>query len=328
MRTEELPPISEQFPRLRLGISACLLGQEVRYDGGHKRYHFVTDSLSEYADYLPICPEVAAGLGVPRPPIQLVGSDPRTVRALNVRDPKQDVTESLQHASRQTLSRLQELDGYILKKDSPSCGMERVKLYSCHNKAPKRMAQGLFARELLAAYPLLPVEEEGRLNDPVLRENFVNRLYVWNHWRQLRQEPLQKDNLVRFHSANKYLVMAHSQAAYKRMGQLLSDLNRDSLEQIAQHYIEELMAALKRRVSRLRHVNVLQHILGHLKRQIDADSKRRLLASIHAYQQGKIPLAVPISLLRHYLRNHPDTCMAAQRYLRSHPEALALRNQI
>lgn len=328
MQAQQLPQADQNFPRLRLGISSCLLGQEVRYDGGHKRDRFITDALSRFSDFVPVCPELAAGLGVPRPPVQLVGSPGGVIRALGVRDETLDVTRELEQASSQAMPSLAGLDGYILKKDSPSCGMERVKLYARHNQAPKRQGTGLYAAILMQTYPLLPIEEEGRLNDPVLRENFINRTYAWQAWRQLQQKGLNKSRLIAFHSSCKYLVMAHSQASYKRLGTLLSDLTARPLEEIAGAYIGELMTTLSRRVNPARHVNVLQHIMGYLKSSIDGGDKAELLAALESYRRREVPLVVPVTLLRHYFRRHPDPYMAAQRYLHPHPDGLALRSHI
>jgi len=314
-------------PLPRVGVSACLLGQPVRYDGGHKRDSFIADTLAEYLELIPVCPEAAIGLGVPRPTIRLLGEvrRPRLVGAL---DPSLDVTEKMETFAERQIDALGDLCGYILKKDSPSCGMERVKLFSPEGGGAVRKGTGVFAAILMRRRPLLPVEEEGRLNDPVLRENFINRVYVMLRWQNLRRQGLNAARLIEFHTAHKYLVMAHSQAAYRRMGTLLSDLSGGRADSAAHDYVEELMNALARRVTRPRHVNVLQHILGYLKRRIDRDDKAELSASIEAYRRGEIPLVVPVTLLRHYFRRHHDPYMEKQVYLNPHPEGLGLRNAI
>lgn len=315
------------FPRVRVGVSACLLGQEVRYNGGHKRDGFVAGALAKYVDFVPLCPEVAIGLGIPRPPIRLVGS-PERPRAVGTDDATLDVTDRLESYARQQVPALGGISGYILKKDSPSCGMERVKLYSLKGGAPERTGIGVFARVLMEAMPLLPLEEEGRLNDPVLRENFVSRVFVYHRWQGLMAEGITPARLIAFHTDHKYLVMAHSQAAYGRMGRLLANLAGTDLDAVALMYVTELMTALKRRVNRKRHVNVLQHIMGYFKRSIDSGDKAELVATIEAYRRAEVPLVVPITLLRHYLRRHPDSYMERQHYLHPHPEDLSLRNQI
>lgn len=322
--TESRPPV---FPRVKIGVSSCLLGQEVRFNGGHKRDGFVVGGLARFVDYVPVCPEVAIGLGVPRPTIRLVG-DPEQPRAVGSDDPDRDVTQRLADFAAGQVPSLGGIHGYILKKDSPSCGMERVKVYSPKGGAAQRKGVGIYARVLMGRLPLLPVEEEGRLNDPVLRENFLTRVFVYERWQRLLAAGLTRGALIGFHSDHKYLAMAHSQAAYRRMGQLLSDLKNADMEAVAPMYIAELMAALQRRVNRKRHVNVLQHMMGYLKRRIDGGDKAELAESIESYRRGEVPLVVPVTLLRHYFRRNPDPYMERQVYLRPHPDELSLRNAI
>ncbi|MCG8429145.1 MAG: DUF523 and DUF1722 domain-containing protein [Chromatiales bacterium] len=310
-----------------IGISACLLGEKVRYDGGHKRDTFIVETLSKYCNFLPLCPETAIGMSTPRPPIRLIGAYQRP-QAVGVKDTSLNVTQQLEAYAYDQVSRLPNICGYILKKDSPSCGMERVKVYPRPDSAAERKGSGIFARILMERSPLLPVEEEGRLNDPVLRENFINRLYVLHRWQQLCAKTITPAALIDFHARHKYLVMAHSQAAYKRLGQQLTDFSKQEIEMIADAYILELMTTLKRRVDHKRHVNVLQHIMGYLKRSIDTHDKAELLDSIESYRQGQIPLIVPITLLKHYFRRHPDPYIEQQVYLQPHPEALGLRNTL
>lgn len=312
---------------MRIGVSSCLLGQEVRYNGGHKRDSFVVGTLARFVDYVPVCPEVAIGLGIPRPPIRLVG-EPARPRAVGADDPSLDATAGLETFARQQVPALRGIDGYILKKDSPSCGMERVKVYSLRGGAAERKGVGVYARVLMEHMPELPVEEEGRLNDPVLRENFLARVYVHARWQRLRADGLTRSRLIDFHSDHKYLVMAHSQAAYQRLGRMLADLRKIDLEAVAQMYFAELMEALRRRVNHKRHANVLQHMFGYLKRSIDSGDKAELLDNIEAYRWGEVPLIVPTTLFRHYFRRHPDPYMERQVYLRPHPDELALRNAI
>lgn len=315
------------FPRVKIGISSCLLGQEVRFNGGHRRDGFVCGDLARYADYVPVCPEVAIGMGIPRPPIRLTG-DPGAPRAVGTDDPDRDFTERLQAYAEKTVPGLDQLSGYILKKDSPSCGMERVKVYNPKGGAGERRGTGIYAGVLTERMPLLPVEEEGRLNDPVLRENFINRVYTYRRWRELAAEGVTPAKLIAFHTDHKYLVMAHSQAAYQRLGRMLCDLSAVALNEVASRYFEELMTTLGRRVNRKRHVNVLQHMLGYLKRGIDGSDKKEIAGSIEAYCRNEVPLVVPITLLRHYFSRHPDAWMGRQVYLFPHPDDLGLRNRI
>lgn len=320
MATDRLSPVT-------IGISSCLLGEQVRYDGGHKRDRFITGQLALHVRFVPICPEVGSGMSTPRPPIRLVG-DPDNPRVVGVDDPEMDVTAQLLNYSIQALDSLDGISGYILKKDSPSCGLKRVKLYPERGGSARRLGSGIFARALTNHLPHLPVEEEGRLNDPVLRENFINRVFVYRDWQRLTDLGLTAARLIDFHARHKYLVMAHSQAAYKRMGRLLSDLPKQALPRIGQEYFSELMSALQRPVNRKGHTNVLQHIMGYLKRNIDSHDKRELGESIERYRQGEIPLVVPITLFRHYFRLHPDPYIARQVYLQPHPDQLGLRNNL
>jgi uncharacterized protein YbgA (DUF1722 family)/uncharacterized protein YbbK (DUF523 family) len=308
-----------------IAISSCLLGENVRFDGGHKRDTWIIGPLGEYFDYRPVCPEVAIGMGIPRQPIRLVG-DPDAPRAVGVKDPSMDVTDRLAAFARGAADQLRDVSGYILKSKSPSCGMERVKLYGQHGG--QKTTVGIHAREILHALPNLPVEEEGRLNDPVLRENFVNRVLVYRRWQELLQGGLSARALVAFHADHKYMLMAHNQAANARMGRLLSDLKGADLSAVADAYVGELMEALKRRCNRDRHVNALQHIMGYLKKRLDGEDKQELLAAIEAYRRCEVPLIVPVFLLRHHFRHHPDPYMQRQWYLDPYPAALGLRNNI
>lgn len=309
-----------------IGISSCLLGQKVRYDGTAKRDRWIVEQLGRYVDYEPICPENAIGLGTPRPPIRLVGAV-GAVRVVGVEDPKVDVTEALEDFALNTATHLHAVSGYVFMSKSPSCGMERVKLYNAAGHSEKK-GVGAYARVLMESLPNLPCEEEGRLNDPVLRENFINRVFAYRRWQTLRRDGLSAQGLIDFHARHKYMVMAHSQAAYQRLGRLLAHLKGVDLQALADAYEAEFMAALKRRVNRKRHVNALQHIQGYLKDRIDGSDKRELADSIEAYRREEVPLVVPMKLLRHYFRRHPDDYIGRQWYLDPYPEALGLRNAI
>jgi uncharacterized protein YbgA (DUF1722 family) len=239
-----------------------------------------------------------------------------------------DVTASLQSFARESVQSLGEISGYILKTDSPSCGMERVKVYSEKGGAPQRKGKGVFARVLMERMPLLPVEEEGRLNDPILKENFLTRVFAFHRWQQLVADGLSSRALIAFHADHKFLLMTHSQAAYQRMGRMLANLQDVDLEAIALMYATEMMTALTRRATRKRHANTLQHMAGYLKRKIDSGDKQERVQNIDAYRRGHVPLIVPITLFRHYFRRHPDPYMGRQVYLQPHPDDLSLTNSI
>ncbi|MBZ6067740.1 YbgA family protein [Aeromonas schubertii] len=307
--------------KINVGISACLLGAEVRYDGGHKRSPFCERELAQHFDFHPLCPEMAIGLGAPRPTIRLVRRD-GTIRA-EASNGSFDVTERLIAFSEQKVRELDFLSGYILCAKSPSCGMERVKVYGGEGAAKEGV--GLFAHALMKAHPLLPVEEEGRLNDPILRENFVLRVFAYHDWQQLARQGLSAARLIAFHSRYKYLVLSHAPDAYRRLGSLLGRLDERPLDEVADTYIAGLMAALTRRANRKGHSNVLQHLQGYFKRHLSSPQRQELAEVIHKYRVGLLPLLVPMTLIRHYLREFPNPYLASQVYLQPHPESLKLR---
>ena len=310
--------------RIRIGISSCLLGQAVRYDGGHKHNGYLTESLGQFFEFVPFCPEVAIGLGVPRPPIRLV-ADNEAVRARGVKDASLDVTDKLAAYAEKVAPKLAEVSGYILKKGSPSCGMERVKVYSAKSKVS---TAGIYAGTLMARLPELPFEDEGRLMDPHLRENFVERVFVYHRWQQLNAQRLSAKALVEFHTRHKFIVLAHDEKRYRELGRLVAMAGRGGMADLGRQYIQLLMQALKKPATRTRHANVLQHLSGFLKQNLDAADKRELLELIDSYRRGRVPLVVPITLLRHYLRRHPQPYLSEQYYLAPHPDELMLRNQI
>ncbi len=315
-----------QGGKIRIGISSCLLGEKVRFDSGHKRDSYINGTLSQYFDFIPYCPEVAIGLGIPRQPIRLVRKGEQ-VHVTGTRDPALDVTDKLHAYGRKTAGEIDDISGYILKKGSPSCGMERVKIYH-ENGHPLDQGAGAFAEEILRARPLLPVEEEGRLGDPVLRENFIVRVFVYHRWRQLLHEGLAPGKLVDFHSDHKYLLLAHNQAAYRRMGRLVAEAGNMDLAELAENYGAELMTALTHRATRKQHTNVLQHLLGYLRDHLDDGDRQEMTEVIEQYRIGQVPLIVPIVLLRHHFRRHPDAYIQRQHYLHPHPDELMLRNTI
>jgi uncharacterized protein YbgA (DUF1722 family)/uncharacterized protein YbbK (DUF523 family) len=312
--------------KLRLGVSACLLGDEVRYDGGHKRNPFLTDLLGPFVEWVAICPEVEAGFGTPREPMRLV-RDGGAVRLLTVRT-RQDVTRQLEKAVSARLVQLVslELDGYVLKKDSPSCGLFRVKVYGASGVG-ERSGRGLFAAALFAAQPLLPLEEEGRLEDPALRENFVERVFAYRRLRELCAGPVRAGDLMRFHARHKLLLLAHAPAAYARLGRLVASATGRVSRALLDAYGEGFMKALAVPASRGRHVNVLQHMAGYFE-EADVASRRELAATIADYGGGLVPLIVPLTLVAHHARRHAVQYLLDQVYLQPHPKELMLRNHV
>ena len=315
-------------PKPRIAISACLTGHSVRYNGGHKSSDLCREQLQAHFDWVPVCPEVAIGLGIPRDPIRLVG-DPEHPAVVGTRNPEMNVTAPLRQYGEQMARELDDICGYIFMQKSPSCGLERVKVYQDNGHPAPQGGTGAYAAAFCALRPDLPVEEEGRLHDPVLRENFISRVYAYADWQQLLAQGLSRGALVRFHSRYKYLLMANNPHAYRQLGRLLGSMSRDDDPQvIGPRYFSQLMQALRRCASRGTHGNVLQHLSGYFKHALTQQDKAELQHIIDQYQQGVVPLVVPLTLLKHHLRKHPDPYLQEQAYLQPHPDTLGLRNAV
>lgn len=317
---------SEHEP-LQIALSACLLGHSVRFDGGHKNNNFVTQSLSGLAKLIPVCPEVEMGLGTPRPAMHLnkQGSD---IRLLVSRDHSIDHTHRILQYLQSKLADLSEIDGYIFKKNSPSCGLFRVPVVINDNGYKERNGQGLFAKGFIERYPLIPVEEEGRLNDKQLQENFFERVYAYRRWKQIPQAETNVHGFIQFHSRHKLMIMARGSHYYKELGQMVSGTSKRDLQQRSEDYIERFMQVMEVKATPGRHVNVLQHILGYFKNVLTTNDKKELLDVFESYRQNQIPLITPIILLRHYLRIFPQGYINQQHYLQPYPEQLALRSYV
>jgi len=312
--------------KIPVGISACLMGEKVRHNGGHKRDAYINGTLSSYFSFHGFCPEVGIGLGIPRPAIRLVASD-GGVRAVGSRDSEFDVTEALEDYSRQQFPLIEQYSGMIVKRASPSCGMERVKIYNDKNM-PHPEGTGIFTREIMARFPLLPVEEEGRLGDPGLRENFIQRVFIYHRWRTEYAPKLSVTKLTDFHARHKLIFMSHDQDRSRELGRIAAKARSENLESVAAEYIALVMATLKKVATRKNHMNVLQHIQGYLKRQLDSDDKQELVDVFERYRCGEIPLIVPITLLKHHFRKAPDKYIEQSWYLSPYPEQLKLRNLV
>jgi uncharacterized protein YbgA (DUF1722 family)/uncharacterized protein YbbK (DUF523 family) len=311
----------------KLGISACLLGAEVRFNGGHKESQLCTRALTEYFEFVPACPEVAIGMGIPREPIRLVG-DAENPQALGSVNRELNVTQALADYGVQMATELDDISGYIFMQKSPSCGLERVKVYRENGAPVDGGGRGVYAQAFCARHPNLPVEEDGRLNDPVLRENFITRVFAYAAWHQLLCAGLTRRSLTEFHSRYKYQLMANDPVQYKALGKLLGNMGRSDPNDIAAQYFSDLMSALKKCATRRTHTNVLQHLTGYLKQTIGAADKQEIQQLITQYHQGIVPLIVPLTLLKHHFRQHPDPYVALQVYMQPHPENLSLRNAI
>jgi uncharacterized protein YbgA (DUF1722 family)/uncharacterized protein YbbK (DUF523 family) len=318
----------DSSPRpIRIGISACLLGQQVRFDGGHKRDAFLTETFGRFVEWVPVCPEVECGFGTPREAMRLVRVEDG-VRLLTIKTGI-DLTAPMERFSRSRVSALarEDLSGYVLKKDSPSCGLERVKVYDRYG-TPARGGRGLFAAALVEAFPHLPVEEEGRLADPRLRDNFVERVFAYWRLRGLFAARWTVGDLVRFHTAHKLLLLAHAPGADRQLGRLVAGARGVSRRDLEQRYVDGFMRVLEQMATARRHTNVLQHMAGYFKDRLDAASKRELAEAIADYRRGLVPLVVPLTLLRHHVRMLDVTYLAGQTYLQPHPKELMLRNHV
>ena len=318
---------SEQ-PIIRLGVSTCLLGERVRYDGGHKRDLFLINTLGRYVEWVPVCPEVEIGLGVPRESLRLVG-DPEAPR-LVAQKSGQDHTERMQTWARGRLEGLAavKLHGFIFKKNSPSSGLFRVRVYD-QSGMPGRVGTGIFPREVMNRFPLLPLEEEGRLHDMRLRENFIERIFVYYRWTCLLEEDPTPGGLVRFHTAHKLTLMAHSPSHYQEMGRLVAQAGSLPWTEVVETYGRLLMEGLGVLGTPGKHANVLQHLMGFLKDALTREDKAELLGLIEDYRQGLMPLIVPLTLLQHHLRRHPVPDWVHQQvYLNPYPKELMLRNHV
>jgi uncharacterized protein YbgA (DUF1722 family)/uncharacterized protein YbbK (DUF523 family) len=312
---------------IRVGISTCLLGEKVRFDAGHKKDRYLTDILGSYFEWVPVCPEVEVGMGVPREAVRLLGTAeaPRMVGTKSEEDWTERMTS---YGDRRVRSLAEhELSGYILKSDSPSCGMERVRIYG-RTGIPVKNGRGLFAAQLMRAYPLLPVEEEGRLNDAKLRENFIVRVFAYHRFVELTRAKWTIGELVAFHTIHKYLLLAHSPKHYELLGRLVASSAKAQRAALEESYGRLFMEALSLKTTTKKNVNVLQHILGFLKDNLSAREKEDILSVIDEYHRELVPLIVPLTLLRHYVKKHDVRYIAEQVYLHPHPKELMLRNHV
>ena len=313
--------------KIKLGISTCLLGENVRYDGGHKLDRFLTDTLGQYVEYVPVCPEVECGLPVPRESMHLEG-DPEFPRLVTLRT-KQDMTERMVSWAKRRVVELEKegLCGFIFKSDSPSSGMERVRVYN-EKGMPVKKGVGMFARIFMEHYPLLPVEDEGRLHDPKLRENFVERIFTLKRWREVLVKKGSRGNLVDFHTQHKLLILSHSPKHYQIMGKLVAQAKEIPLKDLFQQYQTILMEALLLKTTPKKNGNVLMHMMGYFKEQLSSDEKQELLEVMDHYRQEYIPLIVPMTLINHYVRKYDQPYLKEQVYLTPHPLELQLRNHV
>jgi len=312
--------------KIRMGVSSCLLGHKVRFDGQHKKDPYIVHTLGQFFDFVPVCPEVECGLGIPREAMHLEG-DPKQPRLVTVRT-HIDLTERMETYARRRVEELAAMDlhGFIFKADSPSSGMERVKVYSQPGSSPSRNGVGIFARIFMERFPLLPVEEEGRLHDPKLREMFIEAVFTLRRWRDLRAQKPDAASLMTFHAQHKYLLMAHSPRLLAEAGRIVAQTTKKEFENSLDAYERTLVAALRVKTTTAKNVNVLMHMLGYFKKTLDDADRAELLELIEHYRQGFVPLVVPVTLIAHHVRRLDTPYLKDQVYLQPHPIELALRN--
>ena len=313
--------------KIKLGVSTCLLGENVRYDGGHKLDRFLIDTLGQYVDYVPVCPEVECGLGVPREPMHLEG-DPGSPRLVTIRT-RQNMTDRMIQWSLKRVVEIEKEDlcGFIFKSDSPSSGMDRVKVYN-EKGMPVKKGIGMFARIFVEHFPLLPVEDEGRLHDPKLRENFIERIFTLRRWREVLREKKTRGNVVDFHTKHKLLILSHSPKQYQIMGKLVAKAKDLPLKELYQQYQGILTEVLQLKITPKKNANVLQHMTGYFREHLSPDEKQELLEVIDHYRKEYIPLIVPITLINHYARKYNHPYLKEQVFLNPHPLELQLRNHV
>lgn len=312
---------------INVGLSACLAGQMVRHNGGHSHSKLCIKTLSRYFNYVTFCPEVAAGFGTPRPAMRLVG-DPANPQLRFSSGDSQNLSQQLTDGFSSFLTKLEHLDGYIVMKNSPSCGLTRVKVYRENGHTHQQRVTGLFTRQLIEQYPSLPVEEEGRLHDPRLRENFILRVFAHNNFRREVLAAPSLAALVAFHSSYKYTLLAHNPSAYRELGRLVAKAQKSSLDTTINNYFKRFMLALAKPASRKNHSNALLHILGHLKNAVASPARQHIATTIDQYRIGIIPLITPLTLLKHYIEQVGSSYIQMQRYLQPYPQDLQLANQL
>ncbi|MGX9416462.1 YbgA family protein [Vibrio sp. RC27] len=310
--------------KLLIGVSSCVLGQNVRFDGGHKNNQFVSNELADYCEFIPICPEIGAGLPVPRPTIRLVNIDD-SIRLVETKAVENDHTDKLVEFSSRKVGELkqQPLCGYVVCAKSPTCGMERVKVYQ-DNRADKN-GVGLFTQQLQAQMPWLPIEEDGRLNDAILKENFISRIYALHDLQQSVGDNPSPGKIVAFHSRYKLTLMAHHPASYRELGKLVANIKHYSIDDFFENYRLRFMQALTVRASRKNNTNTLMHLQGYFKNSLSKEHKAELSRLIEEYRLGLLPLLAPLTLIKHYLSTHPDEYLEQQHYLNPYPQELRLR---
>ena len=320
---------NKNHKKIRLGVSSCLLGEKVRFDGGHKKDPFLTEFLSPYVEWVPVCPEIEMGLGIPRDSLHLE-IQKNHIHLVESKSGK-DLTSVMNAYAQKRIQKIksENLSGYILKKNSPSCGMERVKLYAPRKLGiPLKKGVGVFADTLMREMSCLPIEEEGRLQDPLLRENFIERIFAYQELQDLFNSKWKLSDLIRFHTQHKLTLLAHSPKLYQVLGRHVANAKNIDRKTLKDLYSVEFMHALKQIATRARHGNVLLHILGYFKKSLDPLSRQELLSCVEAYRKGTLPLIVPMTLIQYFAKKEGVDYLLQQTYLNPHPQELMLRNHV
>lgn len=313
--------------KIPLGVSQCLLGDPVRYDGSHKHIRYLTEVMSKYVNFRPVCPEMAIGLGVPRKPIRLIVSGGQD-RILGVENSDLDVTHALIHEAENVAAQMPDICGYVFTQNSPSCGVFTVKRYSENGVRIDSRGRGAFAKRFIELMPLVPVEEAGRLNDAALRENFITRIFALHDWRQTVANAPTAKKIIEFYSRYKYQVMAHHVPSYFLIGKFLANLSNKDINDIAKEFIGLLMTALGHPATRKGNTNALMHLRGYLKLHITSQEKQELGHLIESYTKGLVPLVVPLTLLKHHLMTLDNPYLKQQTFWSPYPDELGLRNHV
>lgn len=313
--------------KVKIGISSCLLGEAVRWNAGHKLDRFLANTLGQFVEFVPVCPEVEAGFGVPRESMRLVG-DPDNPRLVTFKS-KTDCTEQMQRWAQKRVKELEaeNLCGFIFKSDSPSSGMIRVKVYS-EKGMPRKVGVGMFARAFMDHFPRVPVEDDGRLHNPAIRENFIERIFTLKRWRDVAGNPPRMGSLVDFHTRQKLLLLSHSQKHYRLMGKLVAAGKKKEPEKLYDEYEQLLLEAMELKATVKKNHNVLLHLMGYFKNQLSADEKQELLEIFEQYRNGLVPLLVPLTLINHFVRKYDQPYLKMQTYLNPHPLELKLRTPV
>lgn len=312
--------------RIKLGISSCLLGENVRYNGGHQLDHYIRDTLGQFVEWVPVCPEVECGLPIPREAMRLVG-EPESPRLVTQKTGIDHTDRMISWAAK----RLMELEGeglcgFIFKIRSPSSGMRDVKVYK--GESVRKSGVGIWAREFMKRFPHIPVEDDGRLHDPGLRENFIERIFLFHRWQKYEKNDTSLKGLVEFHTRHKLLIMAHSPKILSQMGKLVARGKELERTKLLNRYAGILLEGFKIKATVKKNTNVLYHILGHFKKNLSEDEKSEVVEIINNYHRGLVPLIVPITLLQHYVRKYQEQYLIKQYYLQPHPIELMLRNHV